>query len=206
MKKADVGYSIDKSQDGSYGYGQLKINLLVRNPFYSDDRYEVGCSVEYQSNHDSLLDWYAAYFHNNNTKTLEDLKAASDVATKVFAGVYMEDMQAVLQALRKFDRFVYDKRVSDYVKVEDLVPATFFAYFDNYKTTGNCTVRVMARGDEEAKRLITQDMARNGYHGALRDWILADMPVRKSYESAPEVPELDTFFAPVQEATEVALV
>jgi len=203
MKKSAVGYSITKSQDGSYGHGHLTINLLlVRDPFYSSDHFDRECSLEYQSNHDSPLDWYGASFHNVGARSLEDLKKATDVATKIFAGVYLGNMQEVLQALRNFKRFVYDKRINEYVEVESLVPATFFAYFDNYKSTGRCTVRVMARDDDEAKRLIAKDMAANNYHTELVAWIEAGQPVRQSYDNAPEVLVLEDYFEIEEEVIE----
>jgi len=200
MKKSDVGYAVVVDREGVYH--SLDLQVLVRSEW--SRKFEIVAKIYYQANNASPLEWYGHRIETWNARDVPELKIAYEATAKLVGDTDLTCVDKLFTNMATFTRCVYDKRISNYVEVEGLYDDDYTAWFDNYKSTGYCTVRVMARDKDEAQRLITEDMAKNGYHTQLVAWIEAGRPVRFNTSHAPNVVSMESLLPQKEEALEIA--
>jgi len=186
MKKTDVKYAITWDNITN-GYSSLRVDILIIKKWGS--RFEKVASIRWQSNQATPLSWYAGKIETSNGdfESIEAMRECVAAVSKIVTPTTeIYDPEEIFRDLVNFERYQYDARVGEYVPLTDVLPSDFRPYLDAHDEY--CTVRVMARNDDEAKHKIIKAMADDGHHAALMKWAEAGQPIKIAYRaSAPNI-------------------
>ena len=198
MKKTDVKYAV-RWENNPGRYSGLYVDVLIIKKWGS--RFEKVASLRWQSNAETPLKWYGGKIEagNGDFESIEAMHECIAAVSKIVTPTTETyEPTAIFRLLASFERYQYDARVGDYIPIDDVLPTDFRPYLDAHDEY--CTVRVMARNDEEAKREITISMANDNHHAALVKWVEAGRPIKIAYRAT--APEIVSFEEVVPEAFE----
>lgn len=192
VKKSEIAYSV-KSNIGSYEtYGMLEIDVYVKCDWPAYKR--VG-TITFQSNHrEQDAEWYGGHI-DIDAESIEDLQAKT-AALKAFVGDidFRYNFPALRARIESLTRVVYDDRINEWVAISDVKPSDYTVYYDNYRDNGYCTVRAWARDEYEARRNLMLKFVQESNETCMVAWIDAGKPIRRSYDRAPKVADLEEVF------------
>lgn len=137
-------------------------------------------------------EWYAADFEVN-ARDLESLELATRVARAVldpkepWKRPEVADVLLRLAKKARFTETIWDARLSKNVPIAEVKSCEYYAYVDdNNKMGTQCpTLSVMARNDGEAQRLLTVELAQQGYDSVLEAFVTLGRPIRRSNQAGP---------------------
>ena len=207
MKTTKAFFEIERQDgprtfDGQFSH--LKVHILV--PQYRWDKIDEDApngmylnrvlTIQWQGHYDRApSDWYARRLEVVQSEHVADLKLATSFAERIEKLIVNEDKGAIpltvvgACVMLRLKRVVYDPRTSHHHLAEHIKPADYSQWMMEYrKMEGdhqyNPAGLVMARDEEEARRLLAEDtMKRSEYSGVehrlavLTQWANAGKPV-----------------------------
>lgn len=206
-----------------HGYERLVVSVYEQEdtlPCYSmNDRF----TVRWQAGHDGkgFDGWYGFQLEIPSGHDLETMGKALTLARRIERKVgrftFGTPPREFLAAMDKVGaRVVKDGRIDRYMLVEDVRPAEYDAWADDYTAYGyrNVGVRIMARNEREAKietlRSMTDYIARSPWDKyapeRLARWLEAGQPVLNlttnrshlgyNWYKAPDIRPIEEMLAP----------
>ena len=135
---------------------------------YNHGRIEELGTIEWQGDSSSSY-WYAGDIKAARTSNPESVVLFGNLLVRLVGeqGCY-SNPEFVLQQMQEkgWSEVIYDPRFSDFIKLEEVPPATFNRYGDDQ----HC-VAVVAESIEEARQKIHSEMDKYGYKEAKVNWV-----------------------------------
>lgn len=162
MARYNYSYSGYTYQHERYSFFGIRIFR------HNHDRIEEIGTIEWQGDPGNSY-WYAGDIKTTRTSNPESLILFGNVLQRLVGeqGCY-SNPEFVLQQMQAkgWSEVIYDPRFSNFVKLTELLPATFNRYGDDQ----HC-VSVVTETLEEARQMIHSEMEKYGYKEAKVNWI-----------------------------------
>jgi len=168
-------------------------------------------SLQWQG--DSNCDrWYAfkasSEVENTGEDSVKRFKLAGSILSSI-SGVDYDDIGAVIAKL-DCERMVEDRRIGEWLKIEDVKPETWHRYMSI--RDGSCECAAIAPDGETAVKMLIKSYAKNmesgygNYADKLQSWIKDGSPVKlDDYAKCPCITDLAELIKPMKEKVESAV-
>jgi hypothetical protein len=178
MAKKNLYFCGFKKSDSSYLHAEICV--FANNPHGS---CWDGVRFTWQANRDGEhKNWYG-FRVEMEARLLNHLNQQIHIARRIMTENtnWETPPDVILDRLEKIaTEVVYDSRLSQYIPLSEIMPASVLAWRDNWQAMGkaSCTVGCLAETREEAQDLILLELAKDKhYHEYMIDWLKAERPV-----------------------------
>lgn len=197
----NIIYTIERDSS-SHQYNHVYLNVYTRA---SLDHYACTPVLKFSWQGDSNSDHWYAFKAKAKTESASAGIAQFRLAASILGllqDINTDDIGAVVKAL-DCERLVEDRRVHQWLPVEEVKPATWQRYMS--WVDGSCQCAAIAPNEEHAVKALIKEYARNmesgygNYADKLASWIKDGSPVRvDEWAKAPDTTPLEDIIKPMK--------